>query len=645
MRNSNLTALVWSVLWFLSLATLVMAKTHEFHFDATLVKRNPDGVFERDVIAINGEWPLPVIRVQKNDRVIIHLTNSMPDRNTSLHFHGLFMNETNALDGPEHVTQCPIPPGHTFTYNFTVVSQLGTYWYHSHSGSQYSDGLRGMFIIEEQSYDLYPFEYDVEVPLTVCDWYHAESKDIMAKFLSRYNPTGAEPIPQNSLFNDTKNVTWQVEPDTTYLLRIVNMGMFVSQYLYIEDHTFTIVEIDGVYVEPVETDSLYITVAQRYAVLVKTKKNVSNKAFRFVNVLDEPMLDLVPDDLQLISTNYMQYGLGDIEKPEPIANGKGKVDELAETLSPFDDFKLVPVLHKPLLHDYDVQIVLNFTMDNLGDGVNYALFNGVTYTAPKVPTLYSVLSAGKYATNAAIYGSNTNTHVLQPGEVVEIVLNNMDSGKHPFHLHGHIFQTVFRSEGTEDDDNPEVYDPSNPDYSKFPEIPMQRDTVMVNPNGFVVLRFQADNPGVWFFHCHVDWHLEQGLAVVLVEDPLELQKQQSKVPKSHLEACQKLGIPTKGNAAGNYGENEEEWLDLAGENLQLAPLPEGFTTKGYIALVVCALAAFYGIYTIYVFGMEDVNTENAEHMVQKLYKILQEHDTAEPEERQRLNAEPVSAAS
>lgn len=627
----------WSFFWLLTLAGLALAKTHEYNFDVALIKHNPDGVYEREVIGINGQWPLPIIRVAKNDRVKIHLTNSMTDRNTSLHFHGLFMTDNNAMDGPEWVTQCPIPPGHSFTYDFTVGDQVGTYWYHSHSGSQYSDGLRGMFIIEEENLADYPFTFDEEVPLSITDYYHSESKDIMSKFLSRYNPTGAEPIPQNSLFNDTRNVTWNVEADKTYFLRIVNMGMFVSQYLYIEDHTFTIVEVDGVYVEPVETGSLYITVAQRYGVLVKTKKDIKDKAFRIVNAFDEPMLDLVPDDLQVISTNYLQYGHGDVKKPEPLANGKGKFDELEASLNPFDDFDLIPFLRKKLYPDHDVQIVLNFTMDNLGDGVNYALFNGVTYTAPKVPTLFSVLSAGEFANNVAIYGSNTNTHVLQPGEIVEIVLNNMDDGKHPFHLHGHVFQTIFRSEGTEDADNPEVYDPSNDDYNKHPEYPMERDTVMVNSNGFVKLRFKADNPGVWFFHCHVDWHLEQGLAIVLVEDPEQIQQKQSEIPTSHREACEKLGIPVKGNAAGNYGETEASWLDLTGENLQFEPLPPGFTPKGYVAIVVCALAAVFGIYTIYIYGMEDVNTENAEHMVQKLYQLLGEQDRSDPEERVRLN--------
>jgi iron transport multicopper oxidase len=65
-----------------------------------------------------------------------------------------------------------------------------------------------------------------------------------------------------------------------------------------------------------------------------------------------------------------------------------------------------------------------------------AFFNDITYVAPKVPTLYSVLTTGDAATNPAVYGRDTHTFVLEQGQVVEIVLNNDDAGKHPFHLHG-----------------------------------------------------------------------------------------------------------------------------------------------------------------------------------------------------------------
>ena len=114
-----------------------------------------------------------------------------------------------------------------------------------------------------------------------------------------------------------------------------------------------------------------------------------------------------------------------------------------------------------------------------------AFINGKTYVAPKVPTLYSVLSTGSNASNAGIYGTNTNTFVLEKGQVIEIVLNSYDPGKHPFHLHGHNFQAVARGD---DDSGPYANNVT------FPQVPMRRDTFMVKPNSYIVLRFKSDNP-------------------------------------------------------------------------------------------------------------------------------------------------------
>jgi iron transport multicopper oxidase len=107
-----------------------------------------------------------------------------------------------------------------------------------------------------------------------------------------------------------------------------------------------------------------------------------------------------------------------------------------------------------------------------------------------VPTLYTALSTGANATDPRIYGSNTNAFVLGANEVVEVVLNNLDPGKHPFHLHGHAFQVVTRSE-----DDAGSFDASN--ITTLPSTPMKRDTVLVRPNGHIVLRFRADTPGIW----------------------------------------------------------------------------------------------------------------------------------------------------
>lgn len=59
---------------------------------------------------------------------------------------------------------------------------------------------------------------------------------------------------------------------------------------------------------------------------------------------------------------------------------------------------------------------------------------------------------------------------------------------------------------------------------------MRRDTVQVPENGYVVIKFLADNPGVWAFHCHIEWHLESGLAAVFIEAPNELQMMKLEVP-------------------------------------------------------------------------------------------------------------------
>lgn len=68
-------------------------------------------------------------------------------------------------------------------------------------------------------------------------------------------------------------------------------------------------------------------------------------------------------------------------------------------------------------------------MSMIANGTFSAFFNDVTYVSPKVPTLYTVLSTGANATDAVIYGSNTNAFVLAQNQVVEIVLNNLDPGK------------------------------------------------------------------------------------------------------------------------------------------------------------------------------------------------------------------------
>lgn len=261
----------------------------------------------------------------------------------------------------------------------------------------------------------------------------------------------------------------------------------------------------------------------------------------------------MPDDLDWNVTGWLVYDeKATLPKPAIVA----EFDEL-------DDMELVPHDEMALLPEPDHVVTLNAVMDVLGDGENYAFFNDITYKAPKVPTLYTALTSGEMATNAQIYGTYTNTFVLQKDEIVQIVLNNLDDGRHPFHLHGHQFQAIRRSE-----EDAGLFDEESDE--DFPEVPMRRDTLIVEGNGHMVLRFKADNPGVWLFHCHIEWHVTSGLIATFVEAPLELQKTID-LPKDHLSACAAANIPTVGNAAGN----NESLLDLSGQNSPPPRLPDG----------------------------------------------------------------------
>ena len=101
-------------------------KTHEFDLYLSKINLAPDG-FQRKVWSINGSYPGPTIEVNKGDRVLIRVHNNLEEV-TSIHVHGMYQRGTPWMDGVSFQSQCPIPDNHTFTYNFTIPDQSGTYW-------------------------------------------------------------------------------------------------------------------------------------------------------------------------------------------------------------------------------------------------------------------------------------------------------------------------------------------------------------------------------------------------------------------------------------------------------------------------------------------------------------------------------------
>lgn len=153
---------------------------------------------------------------------------------------------------------------------------------------QYPDGLRGPLIVNDPE-NPFKDQYDEEIVLTFSDWYHQSMPKLMSGFISIANPSGAEPVPQAALINDTQNLDVKIEPGKTYMFRMINIGAFAAQYVWFEDHTMRVVEVDGIYTEPSDAEMLYMAAAQRYSVLI-TAKNDTSSNFAFVGSMDEVIL-------------------------------------------------------------------------------------------------------------------------------------------------------------------------------------------------------------------------------------------------------------------------------------------------------------------------------------------------------------------
>lgn len=121
--------------------------------------------------------------------------------------------------------------------------------------------------------------------MTLSDWYHEQMQVLIPPFMSKGNPTGAEPVPQAALMNETQNHTISVEPGKTYLFRLINIGAFAGQYVWFEGHNMTIIEVDGVYTKPKEANMIYLSIAQRCSFLL-TARNDTDSNFAIVGSMD-----------------------------------------------------------------------------------------------------------------------------------------------------------------------------------------------------------------------------------------------------------------------------------------------------------------------------------------------------------------------
>ncbi|KAH9971059.1 laccase [Russula compacta] len=432
----------------------------------------PDGYSRGDTFSLN---------------VFNNLDDSSLDLVTSVHWHGIFQVDTNYADGGAFVSQCPIVPGESFLYQFNAGEQTGTYWYYSHYKAQYCDGLRGAFVIydpEDPHLSLYDID-DESTVITLADWYHYSSTE--APLIPDYNSTLINGIGR---YNGGPNVSLavvNVVQYRRYRLRLVSVSCEPAYNFSIDGHEFTIIEVEGSNVQPLRVDSLEIFAGQRYSVVLEANQPVDNYWIRALPNTGNQTYD---DFTNLAILRYVGAPIRD-----PTSDPTTNIPE--SPLAP------TPVPGKPVRGGADININLDVVFDTTT--LDFTV-NNFSYASPSVPVLLQILSG---VTNASDLLPQGSIYGLESNKSVEISIpGGAAGGPHPLHLHGHDFHVV-RSAG-------------NSTYNY--RDPVIRDVVSIgnSTNDNVTIRFFTDNPGPWFFHCHIDSHLELGFAVVFAEDVPEV---------------------------------------------------------------------------------------------------------------------------
>ncbi|PSN75263.1 hypothetical protein BS50DRAFT_36444 [Corynespora cassiicola Philippines] len=517
--------------------SLSFAKTVTYDFDVGWVSAAPDG-FVRPVIGINGQWPNPTIEANVNDTIVVNLRNSLGNESTSLHFHGMWQQGSGTSDGPVGVAQCTINPGQSYTYTFKAYP-AGTHWYHSHTKGQYPDGLRGKMIIHDTNWEK-SLKIDEQIYLSMSDWYHTQQPFLINQYLSPDNRNGNVATPDSFLFNDARKAPEFVfEPGKRYLLRIVSFSALACGQFHIEGHPLSVVAIDGVPTHPKDATTIIVCAGQSYDVVVTGKENANNNVQYIAKMSPDMLTGPPPRDEDITVIGEILYEvLGSLLD---LLSGLLDPSWKPDTNTILNDMTLTPLDDQPLLKNPQSNIVLR-TNQTYYEGIGSRIGLGdQPWTEPKVPSLYTALSTGEAASQASTYGIGTDPWVIKSGHVVQVYMENPQVWPHPMHLHGHVFQVVSRGAGSWDGNE-----------GNLPAVPMKRDNVVIPANGYVVLRFRADNPGVWFFHCHIDLHLVGGMAATFIEAPEVLQATQS-IPAAGVGLCAAVGKVASGNCAGQQG--------------------------------------------------------------------------------------------
>ncbi|XP_061369246.1 laccase-17-like [Gastrolobium bilobum] len=549
--------------------------TRHYHFD--IKYQNVSRLCHtKSMVTVNGQFPGPRIVAREGDRLLIKVVNHVHN-NISIHWHGIRQLQSGWADGPAYVTQCPIQTGQSYVYNYTIVGQRGTLFWHAHI-SWLRSSVYGPLIILPKHGVPYPFTKPYkEVPITFGEWWNADPEAVIKQALQ----TGGGPNVSDAytinglpgpLYNCSAKDTFKlkVKLGKTYLLRLINAALNDELFFSIANHTLTVVAVDAIYVKPFETDTILIAPGQTTNILLKTKSYYPNATFfmsatpyvtgqgTFDNSTVAGILEYEVPSNSLHSTTSMKKLL--LFKPIlPALNDTSfattftsKLRSLASSQFPANVplkvdrqfFFTVGLGTNPCQHNKTCQGP---------NGTKFAAsVNNVSFTLPTT----ALLQAHFFGQSNEVYSPNfpssplipfnytgnppnntmvsngTKLVVLPFNTSVELVMQDtsiLGAESHPLHLHGFNFFVVGQGFGN--------FDP-NKDPANFNLVdPIERNTVGVPSGGWVAIRFLADNPGVWFMHCHLEIHTSWGLRMAWVVLDGKLPHQKLLPPPTDLPMC------------------------------------------------------------------------------------------------------------
>lgn len=243
-------------------------QVREFRLDAKPARWEIAPGITTDAWTYNGQVPGPELRVREGDLVRVIVTNRLPVP-TTVHWHGVDLNWK--MDGVPGITQPPIQPGETFTYEF-VATPAGTRMYHPHqdSNAQLELGLYGALIIEPRDAPAYDVDRTIILDERALDFTTAVAMG-RAELRGADSGNGRGGAFQYDLFlMDGKAASAipiiNVKANHRVLIRIINLGN-LTHAMHLHGHTYRIVAKDGNPVPPaaqLRMDTVQLSPGERF---------------------------------------------------------------------------------------------------------------------------------------------------------------------------------------------------------------------------------------------------------------------------------------------------------------------------------------------------------------------------------------------